>query len=410
MVKKLLSFAVVGSAGVVGACFGDGPVPPAPTKATILVAGQPIQNCDYGMYIGPVAIGSGSGFTTLLPFRQNGGNNNGCNNGGGQPPSLPMTVFAFNRDGGTLTMAGSAGESSMGWVPQLLDDGTYTWTDVAMNAASSTYVEPGHIRIGGNQAVDYAIGIARDGGDVWVATQQNVMTGGKSPPDDPEYPCCGPGSTGGGNGSIWKVSGGTASGPVASWLPYCQYTDRCFAAAGGSLFYFESPPNASRWQLSQLSEAGGSAVQLATAGQTGDVPVGIDAQGTLVAYAASTSCDNTPCDINQCKIAVYDTAMQHLTTLLSTNQFGCTDAKLADGFVYFAIVALDQHSQHLYGRGIGRVAIADRTFESLNLGLEGDSAGPRRVYPVGDRLYLVDPLVLARIDASELAGKHDFSP
>jgi hypothetical protein len=86
------------------------------------------------------------------------------------------------------------------------------------------------------------------------------------------------------------------------------------------------------------------------------------------------------------------------------------DAKLADGYVYFTIIGWSQRTQHFFGKGIARVAIADKTFESLDLGIQGDAAGPRRVYPSGGQLYLVDPLVMARIDASELAGKHDFAP
>ena len=97
-------------------------------------------------------------------------------------------------------------------------------------------------------------------------------------------------------------------------------------------------------------------------------------------------------------------------TLLATTRFGCVDAKLASGYVYFSIVALYSDINSMFGRGLGRVSIADRTIETIDLGIRGPYAGPRRIFPIGDQLFLVAPLVMARIDASVLAGKQDLVP
>jgi hypothetical protein len=413
MVKKLLSTAIVGSAAVVGACFGDGPTPSAPSSATILLSGTPIQNCNSGTYIGTVAVGSNQGYVTTLPFIHNGGPNPpGCDNGGGgaQVPMVDQNVFSFNLDGGTLMKLGSAGMSGQGWRPQITADGSgyrYAWTQTA-SQPSGTYLEPDHMQVGsGNFGTEYPLGIAADGSDVWVALQTNATTGGQSEPDNPEYPCCG--STGGGvgSGAIWKVG----TGAVGTWQPFCLYTDRCFVAASGMLYYFELGQMS--WKLTSLPGGGGTPGTLAVGNNNdGLVPAGLDASAGYVAFTTAPRCDNMSgnCDYSLCNVFVYDTAMQKLTTLLSTHQFGCMDAKIADGFVYFAITGVDQHTQHMFGRGIGRIAIADRTFESLDLGIQGDAAGPRRIFPLGNQLFLVDPLVMARIDASAIAGKQDIAP
>src|SRR5512135_3601098 len=107
MVKKLASISIVAGVGVISACFGEGPTPTPPAKATILFTGAPIPNCGAsGTYIGPVAIGAGSGYVSTLPFTQSGGGND-CNGGGGPPPMQDEDIFAFNKDGGTLMKIGS---------------------------------------------------------------------------------------------------------------------------------------------------------------------------------------------------------------------------------------------------------------------------------------------------------------
>jgi hypothetical protein len=195
----------------------------------------------------------------------------------------------------------------------------------------------------------------------------------------------------------------------------CETATRCFVANPSYLVYFERPMASGNvlWQLTAMQPSmpiATRAVMQQSIG--GESPVGLAADPNTIAWTTSLSCDNSPCSVSECNVYTYDlSSTNSLTnTLLSTHQFGCMDARIADGYVYFAIVAYDSNTEHMHGVGIGRVSIADRTFESLNLGIAGDAAGPRRVIPSGGRLYLVDPLVMARIDAVELSGKHDFTP
>jgi len=386
-----------------------------PTRATVLFTGQPIQNCYQGTYVGPVAIGSGSGYVTMLPFVPQGGNSGICNNQGGQVPDAPQDVFAFNKDGGSLTSLGSAGESSQAGHDYLTTTPTgvaYVYSEPStMNTRA--YVDPGHIQVGSGMGVDTPFGIAQSGSDLYVELTSNPITTGQAEPDNPEYPCCGGGPGGGTTqASIWKVGGGS----IAQVNPVCTTLDRCIVGNSTSLIFVERPNTTGNelWRITALATATSTPTMVASQSNGGEVPVGLDADDTTIAYTTSLTCttmsSNDSCNVDECNVFAYDIASGMMTTLLSTGKWGCMDAKLADGYVYFTIVGWSQRTQHMFGKGIGRVSIADRTFESLDLGIQGDAAGPRRVYPSGDRLYLVDPLVMARIDAVELAGKHDFTP
>lgn len=413
MVKQLFSLSIIAGAGVVSACFGDGPVPSAPSRATLLFSGVPLMNCN-GTYIGPVAVGADSGYVTMLPYVANGGATGNCG-GGQQIPNEPQHVAAFNKDSGAMMPVGSAGESSQAGHDFLTTTPTgvaYVYSEPStMNTRA--YVDPGHIQVGTGMGVDTPFGIAQAGSDLYVELTSNPITTGQSEPDDPEYPCCGGGPQNGTpQGSIWKVGGGS----IASVNPVCTTLDTCFVGNSSSVIYFERPntTGSELWRLTALATASLTPTMVASLTTGGEVPVGLDANDTTIAYATSLTCNtmtsNDACNIDECNVFAYDIATQTPTTLLSTHQWGCMDAKLANGYVYFTIVGWSRRTQHMFGKGIGRVKLADKTFESLDLGIQGDAAGPRRVYPSGDRLYLVDPLVMARIDAAELDGKHDFMP
>ena len=408
MVKKLFSLSIVAGAGVVSACFGSGPTPSQPSRATVLFTGQPIENCGTGTYIGPVALGSASGYVTLLPFVQQGGQSGNCG-GGGQVPNQAEDVLAFDEDGGSLMMIGSAGYSSQGIHDQILATGSgavYAYSEMSM-MGTWTYVDPGRIKVGSGMGIDSPVGIAMSGSDVYVEIVSNQNTTGQAEPDNPEYPCCG-GGTPGVQGSIWKVG---ATSAMLQVNPVCTTTDRCFAGNSTSLVYFERPNTTSN-ELWRLTSTATGMIASSTSGM--DMPVGLDADDTTIAFTTSPACtsmgNNNFCNVDDCTVYAYDLATMHLTTLLSTQSWGCMDAKLAGGYVYFTIIGWSERTQHIFGKGIGRVSLADHTFESLDLGIQGDAAGPRRIFPSGDRLYLVDPLVMARIDAADLAGKHDFTP
>jgi hypothetical protein len=427
MVKKLVSISIVAGAGILGACFGDGPKPSAPAKATILVSGIPVENCNTGSYIGPVAIGSsGSGFVTMLPYNQDGGPNN-CGGGGNNVPTTPIEVFAFDRDNGTQTDVGPAGQAQNGFHDRLTvtpSGVAWAYDDTGMMGTSAV-VNPGHVPVGsGGMGFDAPLGIVSVDSDIWVELAQSSSSSGRVEPDNPEYPCCGP-VNGQPTGSIWHVGPAATSQFVTAVNPMCDTATRCFVADPPEspsdpikLAYFESQnmTGGNSWQVSVLTLAtpmmpsGGPHVLPSPSGG-GEVPVGLAAFQNTIAWTTSLACENTPCSVSDCNVYTYDLTTTNTApnTLLSTHRFGCMDARIADGYVYFAIVAYDSNTEHMHGIGIGRVSIADHTFESLDLGIQGDAAGPRRVLPSGDRLYLVDPLVMARIEAAELSGKHDFA-
>ena len=415
MVKKLASISIVAGAAAITACFGAGPTPSPPSKATILFTGAPIMNCGQsGTYIGPVAIGAGSGFVSMLPYTQSGGGFD-CNGGGGPPPSQDESIFAFNKDGGTLTKIGSAGQSNQSFHAKLTTTPTGVAYVYASQSTNQAIVDPGNIMVGSNMGgVTQPLGIAQVGSDLYVEITNNGVTTGQAEPDNPEYPCCGGGSGGTNNqmANIYKVGAG---GAVVAVNAVCNTLDACMVGNANDLIYFERPATGTElWQLTLLPVTQTTPTKVASLSNGGEVPVGLDANDTTVAFSTSLTCQtfsqNDLCNVNECNVFAYDIASGTLKTLLSTRQWGCMDAHLADGYVYFTIVGYASRTQHMFGKGIGRVSIADKTFESLNLGIQGDAAGPRRIYPQAGRLYLVDPLIMARIDATELDGKMDFTP
>ena len=413
MVNKLLSVSIVAGAAVISACFGDGPTPTSPTRATILFGGQPVMSCNTGTYIGPVAVGAGSGFVAMLPYVADGGPNS-CGGTQQVPTGVPQDVLAFDKDTGARTEVGSAGANGIAGHVHLTATPTGVAYVYSVQGAMNTtaFVDPGHIQVGSGMGIDAAYGIAQSGSDLYVEITENQTTTGRAEPDDPEYPCCGPQNTGSYQAGIWKVGGAS----IAHVNPVCDTLDRCFVGNANSLVYFERPNTSGNelWRLTQLTTANSQQTMISSLTNGAEVPVGLDANDTTIAFSTGLTCmtsnENQPCDVDECNVFAYDIATTTVKTLLSTHAFGCMDAKLADGYVYFTIIGWNQHTQHLFGKGVGRLSIADKTLESLDLGIEGDAAGPRRVYPSGAQLFLVDPLVMARIDASELAGKHDFTP
>lgn len=412
MVKKLLSIGLVGGVAVVSACFGDGPTPAAPSGATILFSTEPGQSCNEGTYIGPLAFGSDHVYVSFLPYQPVGGS---CHNGGGGGGiQAGQSVFAYPLGGGTLEKIGSAGETNGGAHVQLAATGSgvaYAYNEAA---STSLYVEPGHVTFQSMNGTELALGMFAIGSDVYVGAINNANTTGGLDVTAPTFPNGGAGSIANGSGYVMQVGTGTAT----PWSPECGALDRCLVANSSSFTYLAPPSTGGLWTLLQQPLGGSSATVIATAAQNGLAPLGLDTDDHQVAWSTTESCGqgmgggSFNCSMVSCNVFVYDTtaAMPKPTTLLSTQHFACVDAKLSNGYVYFAIVALSTENQQMIGRGIGRVAIADRTLETLDLGIETPTAGPRRVFPIGDQLYLVDPFVLARIPASALDGKHDFTP
>jgi len=419
MVKQLISIAVIGGVGALSACFGDGPTPGAPDSAIVVFSSSPGQHCSAGTYIGPVAIGSDHGYVSFLPYQANG---NGCNGGGGGPITAAQQVFSFGLHGEALTMIGSAGESNSGAHVQIAAAGSgAAWAYNDPGAGSNgdqVLVHPGTMTYGTNMGTEVPLGLVAIGSDLYLASENNAATTGGEDLENPEFPNGGNGTLNGAQGSIWKIGGGK----VASWSPGCGGLDRCIVAGGSALVYVERPVTGGsvQWQITRYDVGSASpSPQTISSQMTGaDFPFGLDADDHLVAWSTTQSCvfnmmsTNQHCEASECSISVFDTTMPQAApkTLLATTQFGCLDAKLADGYVYFTIVGIYSDNNTMFGRGIGRVNIASRTIETLDLGIRGPYAGPRRIFPVGDQLFLVDPLVMARIPKSALDGKQDFTP
>jgi hypothetical protein len=414
MVKKLVSIGCVGGIAVITACFGDGPTPSTPPDATILVTAAPGQRCGEGNYIGPVAFGSDHGYVSFLPYQAMGGN---CGGGGG-PIQTPQTVYAFSLAGGSLDKIGSAGETEQGGHVQLTAYGSgvaYAYNvQSSMNGAA--VVMPGNVTLGGNMGTELPLGMFAVGSDLYVATVANAATTGGADLENPNFPNGGASSFNVTQpGNVWLVG----SGATASWTPNCTALDRCIVGNDTTFTYVgPDPTGGTNWAILQTPLTGGTPLRVAGgAQQSPDVPFGLDVDSHEIAWSTNSTCTGNQsggntCQLTRCSVFTYDTtaATPKATTLLSTQQFGCIDAKLANGYVYFVIVDVSTENDQMIGRGIGRVSIADRSLETLDLGITTASFGARRIFPIGNQLYLVDPFVLARIDASALDGKHDFTP
>lgn len=410
MVKHLVSIGLVGGIAAVSACFGDGPTPTAPSDATILITATPGQSCNQGTYIGPVAFGSDHVYASLLPYQPAGGNCNNGGGGGGQVMS-PQTVYGYPLGGGSLDRIGSAGVTNDGHV-QLVATGSGVAYAFNETANTALLVEPGHFTLPSMSGTQVPFGMFAIGSNVYVGALNSYMTNSGASVIAPNFPnYSGTAITAQNPGEIWQVG----SGAIGSWTPNCGALDRCLVANSTSYAYVSV--DGGSWSVVQVPLGGTTPVKLGTAPQSGGVaPLGLDIDETHVAWSTSESCvqpmggGQFNCDMHSCNVFLYDTGTQMTKTLLSTQQFPCVDAKLANGYVYFAIGEISTENNQMIGRGIGRVAIADRTVETLDLGINTPTAGPRRIFPIGDQLYLVDPFVLARIPASALNDKHDFTP
>jgi hypothetical protein len=420
MVKKLVSIGIVGGIAAVSACFGDGPTPAAPGDAVILATAAPGQNCNQGTYVGPVAFGSERGYVSFLPYSPQGGN---CNGGGGPGGQTPQTVYSFSLAGGSLEKVGSAGEinnnGGVGHV-QLAAVGSgvaYVFDAGGTMMGGGATVEPGGVMIGGNMGTELPLGIFAAGSNLYVATTENATTTGGQDLEHPNFPNGGGGAFGVSPGKVWMVG---SNATPADWTPSCGALDRCIVGNDTSFTYVgQDPIGAGNWAILQTPLAGGTPLRIASAEQNSVLaPFGLDVDSHQVVWSTSETCvqnmngGQIDCRMTTCNVFDYDTAaaMPKVTTLFSTEQFACLDAKLANGYVYFAIVTISTENNQMIGRGIGRVSIAGRSLETLDLGIKTPTTGARRIFPIGDQLYLVDPFVIARIPASALDGKHDFTP
>ena len=397
-------------------CFGEGPTPGTPSRATVLLALElhPIKadgDCRSGRYIGNVAIGGDFAYAlthTFLPAC--GGDSTGNAN-----ESITSTVYQFSKTTGSPMKIGEAGKTQEGGGPRphvgaSATDAVWLYSETG---SSTVQVASKSGAIGGGVMVS---GGAVPASVIVDATKTYFATwNGPDGPAfmSPRYPCCGtsgnpPPSSNGFFQLTHAVPTVISAMPVQPKFTPDQIKDT-LVANSSTFFYFEAAMT--NVNIKALPKTGGTAQDVAILGN--DVfPGGLAADDTHIAYASTIDMKDFQNTVqHSCSINVADaTAPFTSTTLINTNKFSCTDVALDATHVYFPIVELfDADSGNLLrNRGIGRFDLATKEFESIELGIPGPEAGPREIYVDGDGLILVAPYAVARIAKTELAGKHEI--
>jgi hypothetical protein len=414
------------------ACFGSGPTPTPPAGATVVYrVPQANSNdvCTTSRYIGPVEIAGPTGYVIPLPYSPETGQ---CN---GPPPQESVNVVQFPKNGkgpdGTMLPGGGAGQFGGGAGRPALA--------THMGALRFLFASSGALEIGPEiDAIGTATGslnigsgplsLVFDDSHVYFATLQN-NGGATLDPFSPTFPCCG-GSGGSSSGYVYSVPlplgtdvratqlGGAQGTPQAL---FCDEIDHCIVLAGSNVAFLEHEGSQIVAGVRMFTPDGTSIFPLGDTGSIvplGAVPVGLDSDGTRIvssfAMSATGGGSGFPvppgCWIFQSTAGTMDST--HL--VFHTMNFSCMDARIDGNELYFAIIGSD-HCQNcggeypLHGLGIGRVSLIDnQNFESISLGVSGVGAGPRRVRLDADYIFAIDTTVIARIDKTDLDGKHDF--
>jgi hypothetical protein len=410
--KRTIRIASIAAAAMVAACFGAGPIPSAPTDATIVFAIAPSMtdnsNCT-SYYIGDVALGSDAGYAVTVPYKPQS-----CMGGGSISQGLPQPVFRFAKTGGT-TMIGSAGPASNNSEPKIAATGSgAVWAYAITTPSNAIQIDPGPTVITFPQSSGPSFGAAAliQAADALYLAAAPAQ--GQSTPNDPSYPCCGPTQNGGANPGSIQASPANAV-HIAPILA-CTATNRCLAVNTGSVYYFDQPTGSTGLATSAVEETtkAGVTTKIGDIGMMSSInsPVGIAADDATVVWATSVTYTNTGTPPAGCQITKR-AAGGTPTVLLNTQHFSCIDVALDGGFAYFAIVSVvgsDSNNQTMRGDGVGRVDLATGAVESLAPGIEGPMSGARRVYVDETDLYLVDPVVIAKVAKTALDGRNDFPP
>ena len=404
------------------ACFGAGPVPSLPSGATVMFMPPASSQPCLGVYVGDVAFGSSFGYAITLPYSNN---NDGCGGGG---PTLPIDVFQFSLDGATSVSIGGAGTAggNDGGAPRIIVvDDAPLWV-YPSNSSSGLTEGPSGSTLGSANGggILVPVGMVTDGTTTYVAALQGNSSG--TDVESPDYPDTqNQGTIGFGQGQFDLIGPGPGSGSPPTPMFDCGAANHCLAANPTDLYYFgtsQSGQGPNLVVIEQLSKADNSTVQVGSipAGFAG-APVGIAATPTEVAWAASIDYENTS-DVNETgctitKASDLTSATPSQMVLLSTTRFSCMGLSIDadENAAYFAIVSVivdDNHGGNAYmsGKGIGRIDLSTGDFTSVDLGISGESNGPRRVHPQDEFLYAIDPEAIAQIAKSSLVGHHDFTP
>jgi hypothetical protein len=409
---KTLAFPVL-----LAGCFGPGPVPAPPSDATIVfVAPAPDANnvCNTSTYVTSLAFGSNSGFAALYPYQPQ---NNSCNNG--NAPSAAIAIRQFPIDGSSPSgqMVAMAGMSSQQVATPQLALGPTGVVAIFDTPSSRNAVAPGG-----------AVQILQNSGDLGFlagATGLGVAkqnTGRFLDTASPQYPCCGsPGNQQTMEGRVdpLGVSSGMLTLGVGMPAPLTvgELPD-AIASNSATTFYVSSTTPG----MFDLDEVGSNApVKIGTVPATStNLPVGIAADDMHAAWAFAESAQAPPLQPG-CQIWAIDLQAPSPSSrqVFASPNLSCLSLAIDPQAVYFAIVETVQPpdcggcNQVLHGLGLGRVDLTTGMFASIATEFVGAASGPRRVYASPDDptdIFVLDPLVIAKIPKMAFAGRQDIAP
>ena len=426
---------------VLAGCFGSG-APPGPAGQATAVFSVPQNTTSHeqcnGMakYIGDVAIAQGSGgYAVELPWE-----GPGCDSSGGMFPQITVDVLQFDGAGTTPagTSVGSAGSTSGTTHPRVAADGAtgaVAWAfsnQGGMGGPGGPDIDVGVVQPNLPTIAPTGIGLTQPTGNVdvagmtidaaatWLAVTESNMT--QPDVDLPTFPCCNNPAIGSiGQGSLWRVgfaTGALTVTEVGTAMAFPAGLPTPIVSNTDTVFYVVRPMSGIA-ELGAIPKTGTSdadRIHLASLDTTispSPMPVGLAADDQHFVWAVSVDAGVSP-DAHGCAIFALDLAMPLGTaqpqTLFTSTAFSCMGLAVDATDVYFTIVGIDHDSNAMLGEGLGRVALADGTFESIALHMVGAYAGPRRIIldNVDDAIYAIDPVVVGKLPKTALAGGHDF--
>ena len=284
-----------------------------------------------------------------------------------------------------------------------------------------------------NQSFNGAFaGLVLDAGALYFAADQSEGTGSVPDLGSPQFPCCNDGGFSTGSGGVWMVSplSGSNSPPtptmIGSAVTFQELELKASMVANTSSLYVMTTGNPMMGTVATILAIPKSGVPTTPfttidtiSSSLGNqvLPVGFDANDSYLAWTVATNATSVQSVPGGCWVFSRGVSATATTQLLQTTQFACLDAALDDAYVYFTIVSSEPNDnncdgdcqQPLHGDGIARVPIGGGALESLALGITAYAGGPRRIYLDSDNIYMIDPLAIAKIPKSTLAGSHDFS-
>jgi hypothetical protein len=402
---------------VLAGCFAGGPVPSTGSDAPIVFQSSLPSGCN-GTYITSLAFGSDSGYALIYPY---GLETDGCD--ATTPSNVSVAVMQFLIDGSQPLgqMAGAAGMSNMQIAPPQITFGANgpVW-------AFETPGNPATIYVGSPGVSPQQLGSDQTGDLVGAAGDYIAAASGHQPidPMSPNYPCCTSGNQQNSVGTLtqYTIEGTQVSVMPPATLPAIMLGELPSAIAANSSAVFYVEPKQPGIGIEALS--GGATTELATISQTlptGSTPVGLAADDQHVAWALAQDATQTPLAMG-CQIWFVDdnplSSTGTVTSLFSSSNLSCMSLAIDPNAVYFTIVdeVADNNNgsqPYLHGVGIGRVDFAMHMFSSIAFDVAALASGPRRIFTTQsdpNDVFVVDPLVVAKISKMSFAGRTDISP